>query len=151
MKTHTVAQGETLWQIAKKYHITLDELLDANPNIEDPNVISPGLRLIIPDEMQTCTCRQCPTSPYCRQSDTVENWETMLPRPCIYVVKSGDTLYDLAQAFGLTLAQLLQANPQIQDADEIMPGDKIFIPRCRLRQPNQPIVCPFCGRTFTPR
>jgi len=151
LKTHIVAQGETLWQIAQKYHITLEELLDANPDIEDPNVISPGLSLIIPEETSVCPRRQCPAAPSGNQADTVEDWETLLPRPCIYIIKSGDTLYDLAKAFNLTLTQLLHANPQIENPDEIMAGDKLFIPRgCRMNS-NLPLICPYCGRTFYPR
>ncbi len=45
-----------------------------------------------------------------------------------YVVQSGDTLFGLALANDLTLAELLAANPQITNADRIDVGDTITIP-----------------------
>lgn len=39
---HKVVQGDTLWAIAKRYGITLDELLKKNPQIGNPNLIRVG-------------------------------------------------------------------------------------------------------------
>jgi LysM repeat protein len=45
-----------------------------------------------------------------------------------YIVKAGDTLSKIAARNGLTLAQLLQANPQIKDPNRISVGDSINLP-----------------------
>jgi murein DD-endopeptidase MepM/ murein hydrolase activator NlpD len=45
-----------------------------------------------------------------------------------YVVKAGDTLSKIATRNGATVAQLLQANPQITDPNKIKVGDVINIP-----------------------
>jgi murein DD-endopeptidase MepM/ murein hydrolase activator NlpD len=45
-----------------------------------------------------------------------------------YKVKSGDTLTKIAKRNKLTLAQLLQANPQIKDPNKIKVGQAINIP-----------------------
>jgi len=45
-----------------------------------------------------------------------------------YTVKAGDTLSKIAARNGLTLAQLLQANPQITDANRINVGDVVNLP-----------------------
>ena len=45
-----------------------------------------------------------------------------------YVVKPGDTLSKIAKANGVTLAQLLQANPQIKDPNKIRVGQSINVP-----------------------
>jgi LysM repeat protein len=50
------------------------------------------------------------------------------PSPHIYTVVSGDTLTKIAKRFSVTTAQLLAANPQIKNANNIKPGDKITIP-----------------------
>jgi LysM repeat protein len=50
------------------------------------------------------------------------------PSPHIYTVVSGDTITKIAKRFGVTTAQLLAANPQIKNANNIKPGDKITIP-----------------------
>ena len=48
-KTHTVEQGESLWGIAHRYQLTVEELMAANPS-ERPELIHPGdeLSLIVP-------------------------------------------------------------------------------------------------------
>ncbi|HET7678366.1 MAG TPA: LysM domain-containing protein [Candidatus Limnocylindrales bacterium] len=44
---HIVARGENLTQIARRYGVTVEAIALAN-GIEDPNLIEPGQRLIIP-------------------------------------------------------------------------------------------------------
>lgn len=46
--THTVQPGDSLWRIARKYGVTLNELIAANPQIKDPNLIYPGQVINIP-------------------------------------------------------------------------------------------------------
>ena len=45
-----------------------------------------------------------------------------------YIVKTGDTLAKIATRNGMTLAQLLQANPQVKDPNRIKVGDAINLP-----------------------
>ena len=45
-----------------------------------------------------------------------------------YTVKAGDTLSKIAARNGLTMAQLLQANPQIKDPNRINVGDTVNLP-----------------------
>lgn len=45
-----------------------------------------------------------------------------------YTVKSGDTLWDIARAHGVSLAALEAANPQIANPDLIFPDQQIHIP-----------------------
>ncbi|MHC6181305.1 DUF3794 and LysM peptidoglycan-binding domain-containing protein [Clostridium sp. JNZ X4-2] len=44
---YVIQQGDTLWKIAKKYYTTIEDLVKLN-NIEDPEVIKVGEKLIIP-------------------------------------------------------------------------------------------------------
>lgn len=46
----------------------------------------------------------------------------------IYTVQPGDTMFSIAAKFGLTVSQLIIANPQIPNPNVIFPGDKICIP-----------------------
>lgn len=46
----------------------------------------------------------------------------------IHVVRKGDTLYDIAKKYGVDLDVLIAANPQIDDPDVLMIGQKIRIP-----------------------
>jgi LysM repeat protein len=50
------------------------------------------------------------------------------PTPVIYVVVAGDMLSAIAQKYGVTLAEILKANPQIKDPNRILVGDRVTIP-----------------------
>jgi len=47
VRSHEIREGETLYAIARRYGVTLEELIQAN-GIEDPNLLVPGRVLIIP-------------------------------------------------------------------------------------------------------
>jgi LysM repeat protein len=53
---------------------------------------------------------------------------TPVPTSRTYRVRSGDNLHSIAQRFGLTIGQLLAANPDITDPDRIRVGQIIIIP-----------------------
>ena len=44
------------------------------------------------------------------------------------LLKKGDTLFSIARENELSIAELLESNPQIKNPDEIYAGDNIFIP-----------------------
>lgn len=46
--THTVVSGDSMWKIAVKYQIGLDEIKAANPQISNPALIYPGQVIYIP-------------------------------------------------------------------------------------------------------
>lgn len=46
--THTVQSGDSLWKIAVKYQVGVSELIVANPQIKNPNLIYPGQVVNIP-------------------------------------------------------------------------------------------------------
>ncbi len=52
---HTVEKGDTMWKLAVKYKIGTGEIISANPQIENPNLIYPGQILNIPQTDSTAT------------------------------------------------------------------------------------------------
>ena len=46
--SHTVSRGDTMWKIASKYQVGVSELISANPQIENYDLIYPGQVLNIP-------------------------------------------------------------------------------------------------------
>ena len=46
--THTVAPGDSLWKIANRYQVGLQEIKDANPQIQNYDLIYPGDWIYIP-------------------------------------------------------------------------------------------------------
>lgn len=46
--THTVVRGDTMWKLAVQYQVGTGEIIAANPQVKDPNLIYPGQALNIP-------------------------------------------------------------------------------------------------------
>ncbi|MEJ2707055.1 MAG: LysM peptidoglycan-binding domain-containing protein [Anaerolineales bacterium] len=46
---YVVQRGDTLSQIASRYHVSLSTLEQANPNISNPNLIFPGEQITVPE------------------------------------------------------------------------------------------------------
>lgn len=47
--TYTVQPGDSLWKIAVKYEIGVSEIIGANPQISNPNLIYPGQKVYVPN------------------------------------------------------------------------------------------------------
>ena len=83
--TYVVKSGDSLWSIAKKYNISVDELKKAN-NLTN-NLLSIGQILRIP------TTKEEESGNY-----------------IIYTVKSGDTLYSIARNYDLSVSDIVDFN-----------------------------------------
>lgn len=46
--SHTVVPGDTMWKLAVKYQVGTSEIIAANPQVANPNLIYPGQLLNIP-------------------------------------------------------------------------------------------------------
>ena len=51
--SHTVVQGDTMWKLAVKYQVGTSEIISANPQIANPDLIYPGQILNIPQISDT--------------------------------------------------------------------------------------------------
>lgn len=98
---HIVRNGDTLSAIAAANGLTLAQLLDKNPQYRaNPDLIHPGQVIQLSGATASRT----------------------------YTVVSGDTLGGIAARHGLSLAQLLDKNPQFRaNPDLIHPGDKVAV------------------------
>ena len=47
--SHTVQRGDTMWKLAVRYQVGTSEIIDANPQVADPDLIYPGDVLTIPE------------------------------------------------------------------------------------------------------
>ncbi|WP_312473573.1 SafA/ExsA family spore coat assembly protein [Neobacillus sp.] len=46
---YTVQPGDSLWKIAVRYQVGISEIIQANPQFKNPNLIYPGQKVTIPD------------------------------------------------------------------------------------------------------
>ncbi|KHF33574.1 putative peptidoglycan endopeptidase LytE precursor [Paenibacillus sp. P1XP2] len=91
MKIHIVKSGDTLYELSKKYDIPLEKIIDANPQIADPNQLQVGQKVKIPAKPV-----QVPS-----QDQIIHK----------HVVKQGDTLWKLSKAWGVSLKEMIDAIP----------------------------------------
>ena len=47
--SHTVVRGDTMWKLAVKYQVGTSEIISANPQVQNPDLIYPGQVLTIPE------------------------------------------------------------------------------------------------------
>lgn len=103
---YTVKSGDTLWSIARKLGVTVDELKQAN-NLAG-NLLNVGQNLLIPSKEPT--------------SDNT------------YVVQKGDSLYAIARKLGTTVDNLKSINNLTTDALSI--GQILKVPGSNNNQPS---------------
>ncbi|XEC95649.1 LysM peptidoglycan-binding domain-containing protein [Paenibacillus tarimensis] len=101
--TYTVQVNETLYLIAKKLGVNLDELMKANPAVKPENVYA-GLVLNIPQ--QGAQPGPTPT----------------------YTVQANETLYLIAKKLGISLDELMKANPTVKP-ENVYAGLVLNIPQ----------------------
>ena len=113
LAVYEVRPGDTLFEIAREYDVTVEDLLAANSLTEDDvYTIQPGDELNIPAP----TPEGAPTA-------------TPAPAPATYTVRPGDTLLAIALRSGVTVEDLLAANDMtINDARTLQPGDELLMP-----------------------
>jgi len=102
--------------------VTVSQIAAANPGV-DPNRLQVGQQICIPGVEPPPT--ECPagTSPY--------------------IIQAGDTFFGLAQRFGVTVNDIIAANPGV-DPNRLRVGQQICIPEAvQPPTPEFPVLCSF--------
>ncbi len=116
---HTIHRGETLSTIASKYGISQYALKEAN-NLKSSRIVA-GRQLIVPVPLDREYATQAPRED---KDYSASN--------SIYQVRSGDTMWDIARAFGTTVSALREVNA-IGRGARIYVGQKMKIPSSSSR------------------
>lgn len=111
-------EGDTVETLAADFGVSVEEILEMNPELGQGTVLPTQVR--IPYRVPPC------------------------PFGTFYVVRRGDTLFEIARIFNVPVAAILRANPYL-NVRFLRPGTVICIPRRRRRRfPRRP----FPGRPF---
>ena len=146
MIIYVVNNGDTLWDIANRYQIDVNAILQAN-ELPDPNTLLVGQSLIIPiygvyhtvqngDTLWSIAQQYGVTEQSILLSNKIANpnllyiGERIFIPPIIHVVQPGETLRQIASIYGTTIQALIKQN-QIQTPGLLYPGTQLIIPRVK--------------------
>jgi LysM repeat protein len=110
---YAIVKGDFLEKIAKKFHVSVKAILDANPGIA-PTKLKIGQKLNIPAAAAPAATPAASAEPASAAGDQV------------YAVKSGDTLSSIAKDKGTTIKALRALNSL--KTDRITVGQKLKVP-----------------------
>jgi len=135
--TYTIRSGDSWWRIAQRYGVSINQLKEWNPNING-NGLRPGQRLALfsntkeekPSERLVASNR---TADISDRLDIPEEsvGAKVVAGPIIaehvnYEMKSGDTLWDLAKKYGVTVSDIMEWNDlDGRRAKRLRPGNVI--------------------------
>ncbi len=131
---YVIVKGDTFSTIAKKFHVSVKALLDANPSVQ-PTKLKIGQTVHIPAAPSTASSAPGSTTT-AATADSSANGQ-------MYTVKSGDSLTKIAGQFGVTVKALRSANSL--KTDKIVVGQKLSIPVKPTAQPSgtsAPVTAP---------
>lgn len=104
---HEVKAKETLYSLAKRYNVSVEDLTKANGD-SVKNGLSIGQKIIIPIK----------GSGVAAQAKTAEKQEARKDAPSylFHTVAQGETKYGIAKQYGMSLQLLEELNPEVKDA-----------------------------------
>ena len=101
MEAYIVKEGDNIATIAKKYNISIVDLINQN-NLENVYYLEPGLELIIPEEKAPLGFTH-------------------------YTVKKGDNLYEIAKRYNISVKDLSELNG-LEINEYIYPEQRLLVP-----------------------
>ena len=120
-----VGKGETLWDIAVKYGVYVSQIRQWN-GLSSSRIIHPEQRLNIwlPKDAGPLTDQEDQPAPeklvVNNKTDNSSEGKTV-----IYTVRSGDTLWDIASRYGVSIRDIKKWNDRRSNL--IKPGDELKI------------------------
>jgi LysM repeat protein len=144
--SYTVKGGDTLAGIASRFGVSLEDLRAANPNINGA-ALSIGQSIRLPASTDTtaapteAAATPAPAQPTAIAATATESPPTETPPPAAtatavsvgqtYTVVQGDIPETIAKQFGITVDELLAANPGVSPTS-LHIGDVLVIPPKRV-------------------
>lgn len=114
-KIHIVEAGNTLYGLHKKYNVTIEEIINANPAVVDGLKI--GQKLYIPFDKE-------------KEEHIKSKQDTK-----VHKVKRKETLYGISRQYECTVEELIQLNPGVEDG--LKTGQEILVPVKETKKTNE--------------
>ncbi len=124
---HTIEAGETLYRLTVKYNVSAKAICDANPGLSAENFrIGQVIRIPAPDE--TPVVSDIDNSS--KTADVTSEIPAAVQSRCrdMHKVKRKETIYSISKEYGITEAELIEANPELKGKNKIKKGSFLCIP-----------------------
>ncbi len=126
-----VQAGQTLWAIAQRHGVTVEALQAANGLSK--TLLDIGQRLMIPGHALIAAAAAPPPAPVPAPAAAVP---PSPDRQLSLVVGDGETLWDLAQTYGVSVDAIVETNT-LSNGNLIHPGQRLIIPRRAAEGPTR--------------
>ncbi|MCC5910478.1 MAG: LysM peptidoglycan-binding domain-containing protein [Clostridiaceae bacterium] len=148
--SHRVVSGDTLWKIAQRYEVSLEDIYGANPHYRSNPSLMVGDTVNIPSQGQTTYTVLRNDTPwiisnkfgvnvndFLRANNLREGQHIYVGQRVVipgktntsstYAVQRNDTPWTISNKFGISMSNFLSANG-LKSGDYIYPGQKVTIP-----------------------
>lgn len=119
---HRLARGETLWDVARTYDLSLDTLIARN-ELDEASVrnLREGAAIIVPG-LKPAQIESTRAQPQKRDG-------------IVHTMAHGETIWDLASSFQVSVAELMAANQLTEeDTRHLREGRRLFVPGASVDQ-----------------
>ena len=115
---YVVQQGDSLWLIANRTGTSVNELKQLN-NIGEREFLQPGQSLTLASANKSESITSTGTDSPAAAADSSDS-------PISYTVRNGDSLWLIANRYGISVADLMRWN-QVENSDFLRPGQVINV------------------------
>ncbi|WP_456431053.1 LysM peptidoglycan-binding domain-containing protein [Nitratifractor sp.] len=129
---YIVVSGDTLFSIARRFHVGLKALMDAN-NIAPTDVIRVGQKLTIPGASRETTVAKATKPGEKKIQKPSKKTEAKAQAERYYTVQHGDSLWKIAKVHHLTLKELRKLN-HFSRKHVIHTGEKILVAKAEEKK-----------------
>lgn len=131
-KSHTVVQGDNPYNIAKKYGITVDELLKLNPKHKDGKL---AIGDVLTVKIEKAVAPAAPKTPAPEKVGTIAG--TSVGK---IILQPKQTIYGITKQYRISETDLRKLNPELDSHMKI--GDEITLPLASIKKygGDQPTV-----------
>ncbi|MCK4738543.1 MAG: LysM peptidoglycan-binding domain-containing protein, partial [Deltaproteobacteria bacterium] len=118
---HKVKRGESLWSISRRYNTPINQIMYLN-NLKRSRVIRAGKTIVVPVRAGN----------YKNKSKKGKRYASVKVSSGDYVVKKGDTLWDISIKYGISLNKLIKLN-KLKKTAPLRPGQRLNLKEAHLQ------------------
>lgn len=120
-RSHTVVKGDTPYNIAKKYGMTVDELLKLNPKVKDGKLALGDVLTVKNDKAQVSIPKPAVTTKPTNNSQVGK-----------IILQPKQTIYGITKQYRISETDLRKLNPDLDSHTKI--GDEIVLPLDNIKK-----------------